>query len=137
MVDPEVWGPSAWKFLHTITFNYPNCPSKNDKDRFKNLFNLLEFVLPCDKCKDNFVDHIKKRPLTDKILCSKRDFIKWLIDVHNDVNKMNGKPSISYNDAIYDILYKNDNQNLLICILIAIIIFLLMILFGILIFWRK
>ena len=27
----SVWGPPAWHFLHTISFNYPNSPSIKQK----------------------------------------------------------------------------------------------------------
>ena len=29
--NTNTWGPSAWIFLHTITFNYPINPTENDK----------------------------------------------------------------------------------------------------------
>lgn len=28
----SVWGPSMWHFLHTMSFNYPLKPTKQDKD---------------------------------------------------------------------------------------------------------
>ena len=27
MIDPEIWGPHYWGFLHTIAFCYPNYPT--------------------------------------------------------------------------------------------------------------
>ena len=27
-----VWGPSLWHYLHTMSFNYPNQPTKKDKE---------------------------------------------------------------------------------------------------------
>ena len=30
-----VWGPAAWHFLHTISFNYPVHPSLADKKYYK------------------------------------------------------------------------------------------------------
>lgn len=128
MVEPSIWGPHAWVFLHSITFNYPNCPKQEDKINMRNFFNNLQNILPCDKCKNNFLTHIKKRPLTDNILCSKRELIKWLIDIHNDVNKMNGKQSVSYNDAIYKILYNPQKDNTIIIVLSIIIGVLLLLL---------
>ena len=31
-MEPKVWGSHAWIFLHTITLNYPDEPSKFDKE---------------------------------------------------------------------------------------------------------
>ena len=28
-----VWGPSMWHYLHTMSFNYPICPSRQDKKK--------------------------------------------------------------------------------------------------------
>ena len=37
-MDPEIWGPSTWIFLHTITLNYPNNPTIYDKQNYKNFY---------------------------------------------------------------------------------------------------
>lgn len=109
--DPKIWGPPAWTFLHTVTLNYPKCPSNSDKQNYKNFFNNLENILPCDTCRRHFKNHLKKYPLTYDILSSKRELIKWLIDVHNEINKMNGKREYYYDEVLsyYDKLYGNEN----------------------------
>jgi hypothetical protein len=38
-------------------------------------------------------------PLTNEILSNKEKVIKWVIDIHNIVNEMKGKPIIQYRDA--------------------------------------
>ena len=30
-----VWGPSMWHYLHTMSFNYPVSPTKDDKIHYK------------------------------------------------------------------------------------------------------
>ena len=40
-MNPEVWGPHAWFFLHTVTMNYPNKPTIKDKEDNKNFVNIL------------------------------------------------------------------------------------------------
>ena len=43
-----VWGPGMWHYLHTMSFNYPVEPSKQDKNIIKisscnyNMFYLVE-----------------------------------------------------------------------------------------------
>ena len=37
-MDPKIWGPPGWLFLHTITFNYPTNPTEEDKKYYKNFF---------------------------------------------------------------------------------------------------
>lgn len=100
MVEPRIWGPPGWFFLHVITLNYPSCPNEEDKQNMKQFFESLQRVLPCKKCQRNFGEHLVKHPLTDAVLCSKKELIKWLIDVHNEVNVMTGKPVMGYDEAV-------------------------------------
>ena len=48
-----VWGPSAWHFLHTMSFNYPVCPKETDKIHYREFILNLKNVLPCGKCRKN------------------------------------------------------------------------------------
>lgn len=123
-MDPNVWGQHAWIFLHSITLNYPSCPTEKDKENMKNFFLSLKNVLPCSKCRNNFENHLKKFPLTDKVLCSKEDLVKWLINIHNSVNEQTGKKIMRYNEVLqfYSNLYHKDYN-----IYIYIIIFLIFI----------
>ena len=96
-MDPTKWGPHLWDFLHTISFNYPNNPSINDMNNNLTFLKSLENVIPCDLCKNHYKKSLKQSPPK---LDSKISFIKWVIDLHNEVNKRNGKPVYSYNKAI-------------------------------------
>ena len=43
-----VWGPSMWHYLHTMSFNYPVCPTKEDKINYKNFFiNYMKQLIKC------------------------------------------------------------------------------------------
>jgi hypothetical protein len=132
-MNPEIWGPNAWIFLHTITLNYPNNPSIYDKQYYKNFFMSLQTVLPCEWCSKNYKLHITKYPI-DNYLNSKKDLVTWLILIHNEVNEIFKKKKLNYNEVIeiYKNLYNNNNKNTLslnwyiiiigICITIFIII---------------
>ena len=125
-MKPEVWGPHAWIFLHSITLEYPNNPSSDDKLNVKNFMNSLGKVIPCQKCKVNFNNHLEKNPLTDEILMSKSNLVKWLIDIHNSVNKMNNKKEMTYEESLKNLLLlynSSGTSNMLItCILMLIVI---------------
>lgn len=120
MVDPTEWGKYGWGFLHAITKGYPVNPSINDKQNMMNFINALGYVLPCDTCKINFKDHLSKRPLTEDVLKTRELFIKWMIDIHNDVNKSLGKKIHTYDEISNpNIKYK---LPLIICIVILFIL---------------
>lgn len=101
---PDIWGPPGWFFLHSITLNYPENPTFQDKNNIRNFFNNLSNVLPCDKCKYNYTIHLRERPLTDFDVSSRNNLIKWLIDIHNLVNISNGKKKYTYDESIKKIM---------------------------------
>lgn len=106
MITPEIWGPHGWKFMHYVTLGYPLYPTNDDKDHYKKFFTLIQYVLPCSLCAHHYRDNLLKLPLSDEILSSKDNLIKWCIDMHNIVNESKNKPILSYQDAFNKI---NDN----------------------------
>lgn len=116
-MKPNIWGPHAWIFLHSITFDYPDKPTTDTKRNYKNFFENIQYVLPCDMCRIHYKKNLKKFKITDKVLSSRKNLIEWLIDLHNRVNKMNNKPQLSYKDVVNKYLdfyegNKNENINL-------------------------
>ncbi len=85
MNNNNVWGPPAWTFLHTVTYNYPENPSDNDKKNYHNFFDSLQHVLPCEKCKGHYKQNIQKYDLNNS-LDNREDLVKWLIDLHKENN---------------------------------------------------
>lgn len=99
MSGPDVWGPHGWKFIHYVTLGYPNNPSKIDKERYSNFFNILQYVIPCSICANHFQKQLIDDPLTDEILSDKMKFIEWGINRHNLVNKMNNKKVYTFEEG--------------------------------------
>jgi hypothetical protein len=96
----SVWGPSMWHSLHTISFNYPVKPTKQDKTRYLEFFKSLQFILPCKYCRDNYKKNIKQVPLNMNTMKNRHTFSLWLYNLHEEINKMLGKKSnLSYNDV--------------------------------------
>ncbi len=92
-----VWGPGMWHFMHTMSFNYPTNPSKDDIEHYKNFVINLKNVLPCGKCRDNFSNLLKKYPLTNKHLKNRETFSRYIYEVHEMVNKsLNKKSNLSF-----------------------------------------
>ncbi len=93
----SVWGPSLWHSLHTISFNYPVKPTRQDKKNYKRFIMDLKFVLPCKYCRMNFKKNLKDLPLTQKDLKNRNNFSRWMFNMHEHINKMLGKKSgLSY-----------------------------------------
>lgn len=107
-MEPEIWGPPAWKFIHLLTLNYPNKPTFQDKYNYKQFILSLQKVLPCETCSKHFQENIQNSNFED-ILKSRESLFEWFVDVHNSVNKQNKKNEWSY-DKVYNQL-QNKEQN--------------------------
>lgn len=89
----SVWGPSLWHYLHTMSFNYPVCPTNEDKKNYKKFILSLNNVLPCKYCRKNLKNNLKAVPLTKKALSNRTNFSKWMYCLHEHINKMLNKKS--------------------------------------------
>ena len=113
MTSPTVWGPHIWKTIHYISLGYPETPSLNDKQIYKNFITSLKDVLPCAMCRKHFNELLTTHPLTEQVLSSKINLINWCIDAHNLVNIRNNKKVFSYEEAINSIMSSKpcDHEN--------------------------
>jgi len=96
----SVWGPAAWHFIHTMSFNYPVNPTAEDKKHYKDFIYSLRYVLPCKYCRINLKNNLKQKPLQMCHMESRATFSKYIYELHELVNKMLGKKShLSYCDV--------------------------------------
>lgn len=93
MSGPSVWGPVAWKLLHTLA------TVSDHKDFYKfwqKIMSTLVGCMPCDKCRH----HLHKQLMT--ITFTQGSIQDQLFAVHNNVNVQNGKPEFKHEDlAMY------------------------------------
>lgn len=95
-----VWGPSLWHSLHTISFNYPNLPTKQEKKEYKKFILQLKYVLPCKYCRLNLKSNFKCLPLLEKHMKNRDTFSRYIYDLHELINKMlHKKSNLSYEDV--------------------------------------
>lgn len=100
----NIWGPLFWYVIHIVAFNYPNNPTDLHKMMYKNFFESFANVLPCKKCREHYQSHLSRYPISpfldNNILLN-----KWVIDLHNIVNKSLNKRLYNYQE-VYNI-YNN------------------------------
>jgi hypothetical protein len=95
-----VWGPSMWHTLHTISFNYPVHPTREDKKRYRDFILSLQYILPCKYCRINVRKNFAKLPLTQDRLKDRAAFSLYIYELHEAVNEMLGKKSgLSYENV--------------------------------------
>ena len=96
----SVWGPALWHYLHTMSFNYPVNPTKEDKINYRNFILNLQFVLPCKYCRINLKNNFKTMPLKMSDMNNRESFSRYIYELHELVNKLlNKKSNISYCDV--------------------------------------
>jgi hypothetical protein len=102
------WGPSGWRFLHLITFLYPEVPDTGDKILMQEFMNLLPDILPCKYCRASFNKYYASLDLIPH-LESRELLVLWLYKMHNKVNKKlraqgfchHDNPSLEYIQRLY------------------------------------
>lgn len=98
-MNTNKWGPHAWEFLHTITFNYPIKPTNYDRMRYKNLFMALGETYPCSYCRESYKKFIQNIPI-ENFYNSRYGMVLWLYLIHDQVNKKLGKISIPFSAVV-------------------------------------
>ena len=124
----ENWGPNAWRTLHAMSLSYPNAPTETDKLNMKTLLFQFARFLPCKLCGKHFYEVLQRRIVPDSstALNSRKNFVNFVIDAHNEVNERLGKTVYSRYEAYKMITTSQCHQqtisHLIISILIVILI---------------
>ena len=114
-MDPTVWGKHLWASIHFIALAFPDTPNEQQKLHYKQFFQNLHKVIPCQSCSEHLQDTLTNaHPLHANHLKNKNELFKWTVDLHNIVNKRLNKSTISLNDA-YKIYMNKDIFNNTMC----------------------
>jgi hypothetical protein len=113
-LDPKVWGPHYWFFLHTIAMTYPHHPNTITKKKYYELIQNLPLFIPVEEISKEFEKMIDLYPITP-YLDNRDSFIRWTHFIHNKINEKLEKPPISLNDffIIYYNQYKSQNEKMI------------------------
>lgn len=96
----SIWGPSMWHYLHTMSFNYPVEPSKENKHYYKEFVKNLQYTLPCKYCRINLKNNFKAHPIKECHMKDRESFSRYVYELHELVNKMlNKKSGLKYCDV--------------------------------------
>ena len=96
----RIWGPPLWHYLHTMSFNYPEHPTAQEKKHYKDFIIHLQYVLPCKYCRQNLTNNFKRYPIKPCDMKNRDSFSRYVYNLHETVNKMLNKHSnLSYSDV--------------------------------------
>lgn len=112
-LDPKVWGPHYWFFLHTMAMTYPNHPNDVTKKKYYEFVQNLPLFLPVEQISKDFEHLLNKYPVAP-YLDNRNSFVEWTHFIHNKINEKLEKPQISLNDfyVLYYQQYKSQNEKM-------------------------
>jgi hypothetical protein len=96
-LDPKIWGPHYWFFLHTIAMSYPIHPNAVTKKKYYDFVQNIPLFIPVESMAGEFSKLLDQYPV-QPYLDNKESFIRWMWFIHNKINKKIEKPQISLND---------------------------------------
>jgi hypothetical protein len=103
------WGPCAWEYLHTLTFNYPENPTDDNKKYYYELFDNLKFTLPCKYCRESYSIFFKYININN-YLNDRMGITYWLYTIHNIVNYKLNKKKVDFIDVVHFYEKRRANQ---------------------------
>lgn len=96
-LDPKIWGPHYWFFLHTLAMCYPNYPNEVTKKKYYDFIQNLPMFIPIEKIATYFAKLLDEYPV-QPYLDNRESFVRWIWFIHNKINQKLEKPQMSLND---------------------------------------
>lgn len=93
-LDPNIWGPQYWFFLHTSALSYPIKPNDTIRKKFYDFIHNFPIFIPDPKIASSFSELLEKYPVSP-YLDSKDSLVRWTHFIHNKVNAKLEKDQIS------------------------------------------
>jgi len=112
-LDPKIWGPHYWFFLHTVAMTYPHHPNAVTKKKYYEFVQNLPLFIPVEEISKEFEKMLDVYPITP-YLDNRDSFVRWMHFIHNKINEKLEKPQITLNDFFvqYYNEYKSQNEKL-------------------------
>ena len=112
-LDPKVWGPHYWFFLHTVAMTYPHHPNAVTKKKYYEFVQNIPIFIPVEEISKEFEKLIDVFPITP-YLDNRDSFVRWMHFIHNKINEKLEKKQITLNEFFvqyYD-QYKSQNEKM-------------------------
>ena len=96
-LDPKIWGPHYWFFIHTAAMTYPIRPNAVTKKKYYEFIQNLPLFIPVESISGEFSKLIDKYPVTP-YLDNRESLIRWTHFIHNKINQKLEKPQVSLSE---------------------------------------
>ena len=109
-LDPKIWGPHYWFFIHTVAMTYPIRPNAVTKKKYYEFIQNLPLFIPIENISGEFSKLIDKYPVMP-YLDNRESLIRWTHFIHNKINQKLEKPQISLSDFYIKYYEEYKSQN--------------------------
>ena len=109
-LDPKIWGPHYWFFIHTVAMTYPIRPNAVTKKKYYEFIQNLPLFIPVESLSGEFSKLIDKYPVTP-YLDNRESLIRWTHFIHNTINQKLEKPQISLSEFYIKYYEEYKSQN--------------------------
>jgi len=109
-LDPKIWGPHYWFFIHTVAMTYPIRPNAVTKKKYYEFIQNLPLFIPVESISGEFSKLIDKYPVTP-YLDNRESLIRWTHFIHNKINQKLEKPQISLSEFYVKYYEEYKSQN--------------------------
>ena len=109
-LDPKIWGPHYWFFIHTVAMTYPIRPNAVTKKKYYEFIQNLPLFIPVESISGEFSKLIDKYPVAP-YLDNRESLIRWTHFIHNKINQKLEKPQISLSEFYIKYYEEYKSQN--------------------------
>ena len=109
-LDPKIWGPHYWFFIHTVAMTYPIRPNAGTKKKYYEFIQNWPLFIPVENISGEFSKLIDKYPVTP-YLDNRESLIRWTHFIHNKINQKLEKPQISLSEFYIKYYEEYKSQN--------------------------
>ena len=110
-LDPKIWGPHYWFFIHTVAMTYPIRPNAITKKKYYEFIQNLPLFIPVENMSGEFSKLLDKYPVTP-YLDNRESLIRWTHFIHNKINQKLEKPQISLSEFYVKYYEEYKSQNI-------------------------
>ena len=97
-------GNAGWTLLHTIAANFADVPSVREQRAVEVFLRALGDLYPCKLC----AAHLRAYMTAHAVATGSREQLsQWMCEVHNDVNRRNGKEAFYCDLGVLDHRWKD------------------------------
>ena len=100
-LDPKIWGPHYWFFLHTIAMSYPKFPNAVTKKKYYEFIQNIPLFIPVEQIAGEFSKLLDQYPV-QPYLDNRESIVRWTWFIHNKINEKLEKPKITLNEFYFN-----------------------------------